>query len=140
NLDIINVKDHGIKGDGQTNDAPAVQALIDHVSSRGGGVIYFPSGNYLFKNGVTVSGSNIQLDFAKNAIILFAFEGQTESEAAITFSGSEGTPVKVTKTIEKGSTEIEVESIPPGLKVGDWVKIQSDELFHDSRPYYYKNE
>lgn len=44
--DVFNAKDYGIKGDGVTNDSAAAQALVDYVSSLGGGAIYWPKGVY----------------------------------------------------------------------------------------------
>lgn len=39
----LNMKDYGVKGDGVTDDLPAIQALID---SLGSAVLYFPPGDY----------------------------------------------------------------------------------------------
>lgn len=44
--DVFNAKDYGIKGDGVTDDSAAAQALVDYVSSLGGGAIYWPKGVY----------------------------------------------------------------------------------------------
>ncbi len=47
----LSIRDFGAVGDGQTNDAPAVQAAIDACSAAGGGRVIVPSG------GVFVIGS-----------------------------------------------------------------------------------
>src|SRR2546421_6876298 len=58
-----NVRDYGAKGDGSTNDTPAIQAAINAASSAGGGVVEFPSGNYKSKNSIHLkSNITIQLD------------------------------------------------------------------------------
>ena len=44
----INVRDHGAKGDGSTNDTPALQSIVD---SNPHGNIYLPAGNYVLHNG-----------------------------------------------------------------------------------------
>ncbi|HEY2532596.1 MAG TPA: glycosyl hydrolase family 28-related protein [Xanthobacteraceae bacterium] len=44
--DVINAHLHGVFGDGVTDDAAAINKLIDEISTRGGGTIYFPSGAY----------------------------------------------------------------------------------------------
>lgn len=41
---MINVKEYGVKGDGNTNDAPAIQSVIN--SAPNGCIIYFPNGVY----------------------------------------------------------------------------------------------
>src|SRR5262249_50047397 len=42
-----NVCEFGAKGDGITEDTPALQAAIDLASARRGGVVVFPAGRYL---------------------------------------------------------------------------------------------
>ena len=61
-LGFFNVKDspYGAKGDGATDDAPAIQAAANAVSAAGGGGIYFPSGTYALKSYITLP-SNIYL-------------------------------------------------------------------------------
>lgn len=48
--EVINVKDWGVKGDGVTDDAPKIQALIDRLvlisSSSVLKTLYFPAGSY----------------------------------------------------------------------------------------------
>ena len=63
----VNVQDFGATGDGVTNDTVAVQAALDSVT--GGGVVYFPPGEYrIARNigvndrwGIKVTNSNITL-------------------------------------------------------------------------------
>ncbi len=43
---VYNVRDYGVKGDSITDDAPAIQALLDYVMDHGGGTIFFPRGQY----------------------------------------------------------------------------------------------
>lgn len=50
-----NVSTFGAVGDGVTDDAAAIQAAIDAVGS-GGGVVYFPRGDYLIGTPLTVGG------------------------------------------------------------------------------------
>jgi hypothetical protein len=40
----------GAKGDGTTNDGPAIQLAIDSVYARGGGTVYLPAGRYLYSS------------------------------------------------------------------------------------------
>lgn len=60
--DMWNVRDFGAKGDGKTDDTLAFQRALDEAGKAGGGVVYAPRGNYLFKghlvvpNGVTLKG------------------------------------------------------------------------------------
>ena len=50
----INVKDHGVVGDGVTDDTTAIQALIDTYKKR---VLYFPTGTYLISSPLTITDS-----------------------------------------------------------------------------------
>ena len=60
---IINVKDHGVKGDSVADDADSIQAVLDTYQ---GNLIYFPKGYYRIKqklnlrSGTTMWGSGYQ--------------------------------------------------------------------------------
>ena len=43
---LADVKAFGAKGDGIANDTLSVQKAIDYVKSKGGGVVFFPTGTY----------------------------------------------------------------------------------------------
>ena len=44
---VVNVKDYGAKGDGQTDDTLAIQNAINAVSAQGGGIVDIPAGTYM---------------------------------------------------------------------------------------------
>jgi polygalacturonase len=44
---IYNVVDFGAKGDGKTLDSPSINKAIEEAATKGGGMVYFPAGNYL---------------------------------------------------------------------------------------------
>jgi len=57
---FIDVTTLGAKGDGITNDHPSIQAAFDFLDSEIGGTIFFPEGDYLLNDGITIhSKSNI---------------------------------------------------------------------------------
>lgn len=59
---VFNVKDgvqiNGVlvraAGDGTTDDAPNLNAIMDYISSNGGGIMWFPKGTYLCQSSVWV--------------------------------------------------------------------------------------
>jgi hypothetical protein len=54
-----NVKDHGAKGDGVTDDTAAIQAVINAAPFRA--VVFFPAGNYIISSSLIVDRSQITL-------------------------------------------------------------------------------
>ncbi|HYW79864.1 MAG TPA: glycosyl hydrolase family 28-related protein, partial [Thermoguttaceae bacterium] len=52
---IVNVKDHGAKGDGDTDDTAAIQAAIDAAGQ--GAVIFVPKGIYVTRNTLQLKGN-----------------------------------------------------------------------------------
>lgn len=52
------------KGDGVTDDMPAIQAAINAAAAHGGGIVYLPPGTYKF-----ASNSNTALYMASNVVV-----------------------------------------------------------------------
>lgn len=46
-IPVYSVLDYGVINDGTTMNTANIQQLIDRVSDRGGGIVYFPPGKYL---------------------------------------------------------------------------------------------
>lgn|GEM_PF-5587954 len=44
---VVSVRDFGARGNGQTDDRPAIQAAIDALAYKGGGTLRVPRGTYL---------------------------------------------------------------------------------------------
>lgn len=56
--EVASVKGYGVKGDGVTDETAAIEAVLDALSSAGGGIAYFPPGTYA---GNATSGSSFTL-------------------------------------------------------------------------------
>jgi polygalacturonase len=65
-----NVIDFGAKGDGKTLDSPSINKAIDAAATKGGGMVYFPAGNYL-STAIRLK-SNISLYLEQGATIVAA--------------------------------------------------------------------
>src|SRR5438094_5028675 len=50
------VKAYGAVGNGEQDDAPAIQNTIQTANSRGGGLVWFPPGIYRLDTGLMISG------------------------------------------------------------------------------------
>lgn len=58
---VFNVRDNGAVGDGITNDAPAIQGVLDAIAAHRTGTAYFPAGTYLIDQpyGLVLKGEEI---------------------------------------------------------------------------------
>lgn len=70
----INVQRRGVSGDGITDDAVAINKLIEEVSSMGGGTLYFPPGIYPCRRTIHLH-SQIHLWLDREAVIKAAPSG-----------------------------------------------------------------
>ncbi|MGD9724399.1 MAG: NosD domain-containing protein [Pirellulales bacterium] len=70
NSEVVNVRDgqYGAKGDGFTDDTAAIQRTIDHVISRGGGIVFLPAGFYIASQ-LTVSGPIMLMGVGASSVI-----------------------------------------------------------------------
>ncbi|HYI82410.1 MAG TPA: glycosyl hydrolase family 28-related protein, partial [Acetobacteraceae bacterium] len=58
------VRDYGAKGDGTTDDAPAIQAAINDLKTRGGGTLLFGPRTYRIASAIVVDGATIRFQGA----------------------------------------------------------------------------
>lgn len=58
--DVVSVKEFGAIGNGKTNDSTAIELAINQLNQRGGGVLYFPKGNYIISSPIIVN-NNIRI-------------------------------------------------------------------------------
>lgn len=65
---IYKVLEYGAKGDGVTNDAPAIQKAIDDCSSAGGGRVLL-SGGHVYRSGFLVLKSDVELHLEMGAVL-----------------------------------------------------------------------
>ncbi len=79
--EFVNIKRYGVKGDGKTNDQPAIQ-----IAFQSGHNLYFPKGEYVLKTKteagaillITEQGTPRRIRFAKGAIFVVAPDQPTD--------------------------------------------------------------
>jgi nitrous oxidase accessory protein NosD len=67
---VVNVRhpDFGAAGDGVTDDTAAIQAAIDAAEAAGGGIVFFPAGDYSI-TGLTVD-DNVRLTGTSDSVLV----------------------------------------------------------------------
>lgn len=66
---IFDIRAHGARGDGTTNDAKAIQAAIDACASAGGGTVLVPAGATYLTGSFTLKG-NLEFRVERGARLL----------------------------------------------------------------------
>lgn len=91
-LGWINVKAFGAVGNGSTDDTGAIQAAINAAGAAGGGVVFFPDGEYIIAGPLQdTSGYNAQLTIPHFAIpTSYDPAGVTTREVKIELRGNGG--------------------------------------------------
>ncbi len=82
---VINIRDHGAKGDGRALDSPAINAAIDACVAQGGGTVYVPAGTFL--SGSIRMKSRVNLHLAAGAKIIAAPAAMKAYDEAEHFEG-----------------------------------------------------
>lgn len=67
---VFNVRDFGAKGDGTSNDTPAINGAIQAAEASGGGTVRFPAGQYLCYS-IRLK-SNVALHLGHGSVIIAA--------------------------------------------------------------------
>lgn len=100
-IPVVNPKDatYGATGDGSTNDASALQSALDAVNTTGGKV-YIPAGTYITNSRLNISGSNIEIELAPNAIL--------KAGASLTAGGDAGKGLLYIRNTAGGATQTNI--------------------------------
>jgi len=70
---VFNIRDYGARGNGTVLDSPAINDCIAAATREGGGIVFFPAGNYLCFS--IHLASNITLYLDRGAVVIAAENG-----------------------------------------------------------------
>jgi hypothetical protein len=131
----VSVRDFGAVGDGVTDDTVAIQAAVDSLAA--GSVLNFPNGTYRIDSTVTVSTSDITLDFGGAIIDATNITGPYTGnfpKAAFQINGALRTSTTLTASPAQYDTTITVAD-GTVVSAGDVVYISSSgELWYTEGP------
>ena len=128
----LNVKDYGAKGDGVTNDQPAVLEAISALKGKLG-YIYFPEGKYLLRNSIALSDSVVlRGEGAKVTELLFDLE-QKNKNCIVIDKPQQSEAVSLDGGYLKGSIKLFSDSAN-FFKEGDYALIFQENGEWDDKP------
>lgn len=119
---VYNFLDNGGKGDGDSDDSPALNKFFDSVPD--GAEVVFPQGDYVFNSPIAANKPIKLVGFGKVRFIV-GNKAMTEM-LKIGDKANEGSLVALSADVGKGAEYITVSSVT-GINVGDYILLQSDE-------------
>ena len=115
----VSVKDFGAMGDGKEVSSE-IQEAVDFVSSRGGGRVFIPAGEYGIQNEILVP-SNMTIEGAGESTVL---NRVSPLSTIFRVRGEIGNEIGLTQNATRGDMEVNVANAS-GFKKGDYFKIIS---------------
>ena len=139
---VFNVTDHGAFPDDRRHDDAGIQAAINAASAAGGGVVFFPAGQFL----VSPSSSADEVIRVRSGRIVLRGAGSGEGGTEVlmmsmkpgTFmfdvspaGGSSSTLATINADVARESFWVQVDT-PSALRVGQWVQVRYQSTAYNS--------
>lgn len=106
-----NALDYGAKGDGVTNDGPAVRAMMAAIQAAGGGTAYFPAGTYLMDVGTNPEDSSYNASFFVPSNVLIRGDSIDATTLKLAANSVTGSRVFMNWHISSGDTDISLSDL-----------------------------
>lgn len=110
-------------------DYSSLQAAIDAAAGKR---LFVPAGTYVITAGLTSSAA-VEIIMDPGAVIDatgLPTGASLGEQVALSFAGTDGTPTAITASVAAGDAQLTVASTA-GLSAGDYVRVESDELYQD---------
>ncbi len=122
----INITSHGANGSDLLPDDAALTSALAAANPAFLTMIYFPKGNYIFNQQITISQNNIVLKGAGPSYTKFTFNNTTRS--CISIQGSEmGNEVPIISGTAKGTTVLGLDpAVATTIGQGDYIELKRD--------------
>lgn len=124
--DTLSIKKYGAVSDGNTLNTKSINAAIDALSKKGGGVVLIPSGLWL--TGPVVLKNNINLHLAAGATLLFTAD---KNEYPLVEANWEGLPQMRNQSPISATNAINIAITGKGIIDGNgdgWRMVKKDKL------------
>lgn len=130
----------GAKGDGETDDTEAFQALAAHCNSHPGSTVYLPKGRYILNERITFSSDVEVYGDGENTVLDFT-SVQTGTDSILTFSGSFDELGQTSADADAGALSLET-GIAAQLERGDIITIvdPADSSWSSNKAYWRAGE
>lgn len=128
---VFDVKDYGAAGDGSTDDTTSLQNAINAANAAGGGIVFFPIGNYKITGTLTGYASIWYLGAASSS--------QSDSGACIKQTGSNIDAIRFTNTTN-GILNVIISNLRiqgPGSTTGNGIYLKNSGSGGVYQPFIY---
>ena len=132
---VIDATTHGAVGNGTTLNTLRIQAAIDSLSRRGGGVLRFPAGRYL--TGTIELKDNVRLRLSEDATILGS-PNPADYPNHDPFTSGSGEHLGYAVVTALAATHIGIEG--PGLIDGQGKALKAAQKEYKVRPFLVRFE
>jgi len=123
NNNTYNVKTYGATGDGETDDAEAIQDAIDAANDVDGGIVFFPEGTYVVGSELTMY-SNIYIKGVPGSTVI-DYSAIDSSFDVFSTEGTEEDAIDLSANASIGDTTLTLTDTS-SLSAGDYIKLRDD--------------